>query len=77
MNDPIVSGTPYDAYEMKLQTKSVEIVRQMVDPDPLRQDGSRSQQGHAQGQERPGNPVTEDRTIYCNPVTGVEMQEPV
>ena len=72
VNDPIV-GTPYDAYEMKLQTKSVEIVRQMVDlilfakmEVVVNKDTPKARKGRGI--------VTEDRTIYCNPVTGVEAK---
>ena len=72
VNDPIV-GTPYDAYEMKLQTKSVEIVRQMVDlilfakmEVVVNKDTPKARKGRGI--------VTEDRTIYCNPVTGVECK---
>lgn len=72
VNDPIV-GTPYDAYEMKLQTKSVEIVRQMVDlilfgkmEVVVNKDTPRARKGRGI--------VTDDRLLYCTPTTGVEAK---
>lgn len=72
INDPIV-GTPYDTYELKLQAKSVEIVRQMVDlilfgkmEVVINKDTPRAKKGRGI--------VTEDRVIYCVPTTGVEAK---
>jgi hypothetical protein len=72
VNDPII-GTPYDTYEMKLQTKSVEIVRQMVDlilfgkmEVVINKDTPRAKKGRGV--------VTDDRLLYCNPTTGVECK---
>jgi hypothetical protein len=72
VNDPIV-GTPYDTYEMKLQAKSVEVVRQMVDlilfgkmEVAVTKDTPRAKKGRGI--------VTEDRILYCTPTTGVEAK---
>ena len=72
VNDPIV-GTPYDTYEMKLQAKSVEVVRQMVDlilfgkmEVAVTKDTPRAKKGRGV--------VTEDRVLYCTPTTGVEAK---
>jgi hypothetical protein len=72
VNDPIL-GTPYDTYELKLQTKSVEIVRQMVDlilfgkmEVVINKESPRAKKGRGV--------VTEDRILYCTPTTGVEAK---